>query len=150
MSRQRRSRQRGVSIIMAVFLLLLFAAISAFMASLIGTAHTTSAQDVEGVRAYQAARAGAEWGIFQLDPNAGAASLPDCFGATTLAQIPNFSVAVSCTASDYTESGRGVRIYQITATANAVNFRQPGIERQVVVTVEKCRDPAITAAPYDC
>ena len=90
-------RQRGVSIITAIFILLLFAALAAFMASLVSTAHITSAQDVQGARAYQAAQAGVEWGLFQLDPNGDAAALPTCFAATVLTAIPGYSVSVACT-----------------------------------------------------
>ncbi|MCP5268279.1 MAG: hypothetical protein H6943_04465 [Zoogloeaceae bacterium] len=148
-------RQAGVSIIMAIFLLLLFAAISAFMVSLISTSHVTAAQDVEGSRTYQAARAGVEWGMYQLDADGLNAALPGCFATTTLNQIPNYSVSVACTpfpgaASSYQENGRQVRVYQIVATAVPVVFRAPGVERQISVTVEKCRDPAVTAAPFDC
>ena len=62
-------RQRGVSIISAIFMLLLFAALAAYMVSLSSSANITSAQDVQGARAYQAAQAGLEWGLLQvLDP----------------------------------------------------------------------------------
>lgn len=150
-----RQRQAGMSIIMAIFLLLLFAAISAFMVSLISTAHVTSAQDVEGARTYQAARAGVEWGMYQLDPDGLTSTLPGCFAATALNQIPNYAVNVSCTpfpgaATSYQEAGRQVRVYEIVATATPVSFRAPGVERQISVTVEKCRDPAVVAAPFDC
>ena len=62
--------QRGVSVIAAIFLLLLMAVLAAVIANLVSTSHINLAADIGGTRAYQAARAGAEWGIFQLDPNA--------------------------------------------------------------------------------
>lgn len=139
-----RPQQSGVSVIAGIFLLLLMAVLAAVMANLVSTSHVNMAADIGGVRAYQAARAGAEWGMFQLDPNAQSAGLPNCVnGALT---VPGYGVAVSCTARDYTEAGRQIRIYRITSVATA-----PGIERQIEVTVEKCRDPvSITAAPFDC
>ena len=116
-----------------------------------------AAQDALGAQAYQAAQGGVDWGLYQLDPNGSNAALSDCFGNTTLSQFTNFTVTVSCTryptpssASSYAEAGRTVRIMQITATATAVNGWPVGIERQVTATVEKCRDPTITSAPYDC
>lgn len=154
-----RSRQRGVSIIAAIFLLLLFAAIAAFMVSMMSTANITSAQDVQGARAYQAAQAGAEWGLYQLDPNGAAAALPGCFAAATLpaAANPGFTVGVTCTpfpgaATSYAEAGRTIRIFEIVATVTVTGALAPpaAVERQVRVTVEKCRDPAIVAAPFDC
>lgn len=161
--------QSGASIITAIFLLLLFAALAAFMASMVSTANVTSALDVQGVRAYQAARAGVEWGIYQLDPNSSGAALPGCFASPTIlpaAAIPGFSVSVACTLFPsagtnctapsptaefcYQEAGRQVRIYQITATAMATGSSPVTVEREVMARVEKCRDPAITAQPFDC
>lgn len=145
-----RPSQRGVSVIAAVFLLLLMAVLAAAITNIVSTAHLNQAADIGGTRAYQAARAGAEWGIFQLDPNAQAAALPACFAPATPA-VPDHTVTVSCASTDYTEAGRNLRIYRITALAVANGARAPGIERQIEVTVEKCRDPVnVTAAPFDC
>ena len=141
-------RQRGVSIITAVFLLLLMAGLAAGIATIVSTAHINLAADVGGARAYQAARAGAEWGMYQLDPNAQTAALPVCVAGNP--PIPAHTVGVACQSWDVTEGTRQIRIYRITSTATANGVKAPGIERQVEVTVEKCRDPSITIPPYDC
>jgi MSHA biogenesis protein MshP len=153
---QQKARQRGVSIISAIFLLLLFAAIAAFMVSMMSTANITSAQDVQGARAYQAAQAGAEWGLFQLDPNGAAAALPACVSGVRN-EFPGFTVTVVCTrypgaATSYAEAGRTIAIYRIVATAAVTGVLLPpgATEREVRITVEKCRDPAIVAVPFDC
>lgn len=143
-----RPGQRGVSIIAAIFLLLLMAMLAAVIANMVSTSHVNLAADIGGARAYQAARAGAEWGIFQLDPNAQTAGLPACVDGTPA--VPGHTVEVSCTSNDYNEAGRSVRIYRIVSRAAANGARAPGIERQVEVTVEKCRDAMIVAAPFDC
>ena len=140
--------QRGVSIIAAIFLLLLMAMLAAVIANMVSTSHVNLAADIGGARAYQAARAGAEWGIFQLDPNAQTAGLPACVDGTPA--VPGHTVEVSCTSNDYNEAGRSVRIYRIVSRAAANGARAPSIERQVEVTVEKCRDAMIVAAPFDC
>lgn len=154
-------RQRGVSVITAVFLLLLFAGLAALMANLISTSHTTSAQDVLGSRAYQAARAGVEWGLYQVlapdaTPPSAVAPLPVCFGDTQLTLL-DAGVTVACTVfpavtatPDYYEEGtKRFRIYRIVAEAR---LQGPGlvIERRVEVSAEKCRDSASTEAPFDC
>ena len=74
-----RRRQKGVSLVAGIFLLLLMAGLAAGMATVMSTAHVNSAADIGGARAYQAARAGAEWGMYQLDPNALSAGLPADF-----------------------------------------------------------------------
>lgn len=144
-----RSRQRGVSIITGVFLLLLMSVLAAVIANVVSTAHVNQAADIGGARAYQAARAGAEWGMYQLDPNAQSAGLPACFPNAT-PPIPGHQVDVRCQSWDTTEGTRQLRIYRIVSQAIAAGVKAPGIERQVEVTVERCRDTAITVAPFDC
>lgn len=151
-------RQGGVSLVAAIFLLLLMAALAALMVNLISVTQVNQAADIGGSRAYQAARAGVEWGLYQLDPNGQTLALPDCTGANgTITAIPGYSVAVSCTmypgSGNYTEGGRNIRIFRLVATATDLGAKPPGIERRVQVTVEKCRDSALTGsdpAPYDC
>lgn len=153
----RRWRQRGASIFLAIFLLLLFGVLAALMARMITTASVSEVQDVEGVRTYQAARAGIEWGLFQLDPDAASAVLPGCFSPnpTALTAIPGYSVEVGCTpypgaATSYQEGSRTIRIFRITAKATSSGAPAPGVEREIAATVEKCRDSAVVAAPFDC
>ena len=149
-------RQRGISLVAAIFLLLLMAGLAAFMANIISATHMNSAADIGGSRAYQAARAGVEWGMYQLDPNEQTATLPTCAGAAgTITAIANFSVAIQCTAypldgTQYVEGSKSLRIFHLVSTATAQGVKAPGIERRVEVTIEKCRDSAITAAPYGC
>ena len=140
--------QSGVSIITGVFLLLLMSVLAAVIANVVSTAHVNQAADIGGARAYQAARAGVEWGMFQLDPNAQSAGLPACVNGTPA--IPGHAVTVTCQSWDTTEGTRQLRFYRIISLAIAAGVKAPGIERQVEVTLEKCRDPARVIAPFDC
>ncbi|MFN4325347.1 MAG: hypothetical protein ACK4FP_05610 [Azonexus sp.] len=148
LSRSPRFRQTGVSLITAIFLLLLLSILAAGMLSIVSTSHTNMAADIGGSRAYQAARAGAEWGMFQLDPNAENAALPSCVSGTPA--IPDHRVVVVCQSWDASEGGRQIRIFRITSRAVPESGKAPGIERVVEVTLEKCRDPGIASPPYDC
>ncbi len=148
--------QRGVSVLAAVFFLLLFGLLAALMANVISVTHSTAAEDVLGARAYQAARGGAEWGLYQvLDPtNATAtgptAALPTCFAATSVPGL-GATVSVSCAASvSYTEGSKSIRIYRITSTATIPGPAGLTVERSIEVTTEKCRDTASTVAPFGC
>lgn len=58
-----RRRQRGFAIVAAIFILVVLAALAGFVVSVSSTQHLTFAQDIQGARAYQAARVGVEWGI---------------------------------------------------------------------------------------
>jgi Tfp pilus assembly protein PilX len=58
--------QCGFLLVTAIFLLVILAALGAFILTISGTQQTSSALDVQGSRAYQAARAGIEWASDQL------------------------------------------------------------------------------------
>jgi Tfp pilus assembly protein PilX len=60
------SMQSGFLLVTAIFLLVVLAALGAFILTISGTQQTSSALDVQGSRAYQAARAGIEWASYQL------------------------------------------------------------------------------------
>lgn len=69
--RDNRITQRGFAMVTAVFILVVLAALGAFILTVSSTQQAGSALDIQGARAYQAARAGIEWGVFQVTRNAG-------------------------------------------------------------------------------
>ena len=110
--------QRGFSLVSAIFLLVVLAALGAAMLNIFTVHQASSVMDVQGARAYQAARAGVEWGLYQqLRVQAPATST--CFndatfsfpGAPTLRQ---FTVSVSCI---LTPGPGSLNRWQVTATA---------------------------------
>jgi len=120
----------------AIFLLVVLAALATYMVSLSRTSHISSALDIQGARAYQAARAGIEWAAWQVvDPQGLQPSPAPCPAPTTLTlagTLATFSVDVSCTPFVETDGADTVAIYQITSTATS---GQPGevdyVERQI-------------------
>jgi MSHA biogenesis protein MshP len=107
----------GFSLISAIFLLVVIAAL-----------------DVQGARAYQAARAGIEWGAFQVLRNT------NCPAPTTLPALPNtlasFTVTVLCTSTATTEAGLPVTMFQLTSTAIQGTPATPNyVDRQMSVTI---------------
>lgn len=123
----------------AIFLLVILAALGGYMVSLSRTSHISGALDIQGGRAYQAARAGIEWGAWQLLQN----STPSCVAAppplVLTGTLATFSVNVSCTqAGSYTDGADTVEIYQITSTATS---GLPGevdyVERQIQASFSK-------------
>lgn len=117
--------QQGFAAMAAVFILVVLAALGGFMVSFSNAQHLTHAQDVQGTRAYWAARAGLEWGVgIVIQNNA-------CLAAITNLVIEGFNVAVTCGSDMYVDSGNRV-IYQFRATAAAGN-----IERSVSAAMER-------------
>ena len=106
-----RPSQDGFAIVAAIFLLVVLAALGAFMLTLSNTQHLTSTQDVQGSRTYWAAKAGIQWAADRLKPPAGA-----CPGATSF-PVDGFSVTVTCISNTYTEGTAPKSIYWVTSTA---------------------------------
>jgi MSHA biogenesis protein MshP len=138
----------------AIFLIVVLALLGAAMAKFSVMQHTSSTLDFEGVRAYQAARAGIEWGLYRiLDPDAApSATLPACWSGNatiTLAEdLAPFATTVSCSAFSTTEDTNNITTYRITATASqGTAGTQHYIERQVQTTVSRCGTATL---PFTC
>ena len=136
------ARGSGFALPSAIFLLVILAALGAFILTVSTSQHMGAALDVQGARAYQAARAGIEWGLYQsLQASACSPTSPSLtFSGTTLA---GFTVTVSCSSSSTTELATTVTIDQITATAcNQAPCPNPNpganyVERQLTATVSR-------------
>jgi MSHA biogenesis protein MshP len=140
-------RQRGFVLVLAVFMLVMLAAISAYLLTISNLQVQTAAQDELGARAYQSARTGIEWGSYQILRAPAQAFATACVaGATTQTialsgQLAGFSVAVTCQAGAVqTEGASTYRAYNITATG-CNQAACPGaasatyVERQLKVSV---------------
>lgn len=125
----------GFAIVSAIFILVVLAALGAFIVSISTSQHIGAALDIQGVRAYQAARAGAEWGMYQIEatpaynfsygtpaaavgsanPNTRACpASPTSFtpAAPTLAA---FTITVTCTAT--IDVNNGPTVFRVVSTA---------------------------------
>lgn len=126
--------QQGVAAIAALFLLVVLAALGAFMVTFSNAQHTSSAQDVQGSRAYWAARAGVEWGI--------SSATTACPASPTALAIDAFTVTVTCSVVAYSDS-ETVNLFSITSvstlTGGAVGSPSY-VERSVSASV--CRSQA--------
>jgi MSHA biogenesis protein MshP len=136
-----KQRARGFSLVAAIFLLVIMSALGAFMLSISTMQQTTSTQDLQGSKAYQAAKAGIEWGAYQTLTSA---TLYTCIGSKVLpalgGALKDFTVTVNCTSSDFIEAGNTVRVYQFTSTAVFGAFPSPNfISRSMSASINVCR-----------
>jgi MSHA biogenesis protein MshP len=131
-----RSTQRGFAIVAAIFLVVVLAALGAFMLTFSTVQHITSAQDVQGTRAYQAARTGIEWGAYQVLQNS---SCPGSTSLTAGGTQAGFNIVVGCTSyPSTTEGGNTVNMYQIKSTASQGTLGSATyVERQLQATIGK-------------
>ena len=129
--KQSHPAQRGFAAIAAIFLVVVLAALGGFMLTFSNTQQLTSAQDVQGSRAYWAARAGLEWGI--------ASATASCPASPTTLPVDTFTVLITCTPQAYAEAGATVNILQFTSVASSagalgsVGF----IERSLSASIER-------------
>ena len=109
-------KQNGFAVIAAIFLLVVLAALGAFMLSFSNTQHLTSAQDVQGSRAYWAARGGLEWAISTVQTNGAACPA----AGVAPANIDGFTITITitCTRRTYTEGTNTVVIFALESQAN--------------------------------
>jgi MSHA biogenesis protein MshP len=127
---------RGFSLISAIFLLVVIAALGTFAVTLSTSQQQSAALDVLGSRAYQAARAGIEWGAYQALQN------NSCVNTPSLPPMPNtlanFNVKVDCSWTAASEASATVTMYQLTSTATQGTQATPNyVERQISVTIAK-------------
>lgn len=106
---------RGFAMVSAIFILVVLAALGGFIVSISSGQQVGAALDLQGVRAYQAARAGLEWGLYR-QLRAGS-----CAGATSFApaasSLAGFTVTVDCVATTDPGGFSGPTVYTVTATA---------------------------------
>jgi MSHA biogenesis protein MshP len=131
-----RHAQRGFAAIAALFLLVVLAALGATMLALSNTAHLTSVQDVQGSRAYWAARGGLEWAIASVN----AATPAGCPGIIAPALLDGFAMVVTCTSQSYSEADASVHLFRLTSVATssgAVVGSLGFVERSVSASLER-------------
>jgi MSHA biogenesis protein MshP len=157
-----RAPQGGFVLATALFLLIVMAALAAYMVRTFTLLHKDFDMSLQGSFAYQAALAGLEWGNYQaLDPlytwTVGSA-LPSCPATTTLGSLAGslsgYSVTVSCSgggASAYTEGNHLVAVYRFSAKATLGSSGTAGyIERDLQSVVILCKDPTALGPAYKC
>lgn len=127
-------RPHGFALISAIFILVVLAVLAGVAVQVSSMQHVGSALDVQGAQAYQAARAGIEWGLYRQkrdDQCAATANFNDNAPA-----LSAFTITVTCAATG--------GVFLITATAcnqpvdsNCPNTTTPSdgyVERKLVVS----------------
>jgi MSHA biogenesis protein MshP len=150
-------KQDGFLLPLAIFLLVILAGLGAYAVNISTVQQTTSIQDVQAIRAYHLARAGAEMAAYDLiQTSPDATSIPSTCPAssTTTFTLDGFTITRSCDpffTPYYEQAGdHEIGVYQVLSTAkygtaNTLNY----VERRIEINLSKCRgiDAPI---PYQC
>jgi MSHA biogenesis protein MshP len=126
-------RQGGFALVVAIFLIVVLSLMGMFIVRVSGVQHQTVNVAMLGARAFEAARAGVEWGAFQA---LNAASCTTTTLNLTEASLNGFDVDVTCTSSTHSETGNTYNFYVIDAESRAGAYGQPDyVSRRMQATV---------------
>ena len=140
----------------ALFIIVVLAALGTALGTLSQRQHLGSALDLDSARAIQAARAGLEWGAFQVLRNpAPPAAAPACPATTTFTlastSLSSFTITVTCTrtpgASTVSDGDTALAFYTLVVSAcnaptagscpNTGTLQPTYVERQITWTVSR-------------
>lgn len=123
--------QKGFAAIAAIFLIVVLAALGSYMVAFSNTQQLTSAQDMQGTRAYWAARAGLEWGLSSVAAGA-------CPASPHNLTVQGFAVAVTCSRDQFPEGGATINILRLESNASSGSSGTLGfVERSLAATLEQ-------------
>ena len=125
--------QFGFSLVPALFLLVVLAALGIVAVRLTGVQQQTVVLAMQSGRAYAAARAGVDWSAYQALVNGSCANSTI---ALTEAGLAGFSVDTSCSSTTHAEGPNTVRVYVIDAFAWSGSYGTPDyVSRRIRSTV---------------
>lgn len=125
--------QRGISLVPALFLLIVLAALGVVAVRLTAVQQQTVVLAMQSARAYAAARAGVDWAAYQ------ALTSGSCASATlTLSEagLSGFNVQTSCASTTHGEGPNTVTVYTIVGFAFAGAYGTPDyVSRRIRSTI---------------
>jgi MSHA biogenesis protein MshP len=126
---------RGFSLVSAIFLMVVLVILGASLVTISAVQHTTTAQQLQTVRANFAARAAAEWAAAQnLASWCPGPSYPQTTTFTLPAPLSGFTISVDCTRSVHTIEGVDKNYFVVEVTATSGNYGGPDYVRRKLRT----------------
>lgn len=122
-------RQQGISLLTAIFLLVVIAGLLTYLLNISGSQRGTSILNLKGARAEQAAKSGIEWAAAQLvQESTPTDHTADCSTIDSISPNFNanlnaganmlFTVDISCSATTHFEKGTAIYVYQLESIAS--------------------------------
>jgi len=138
-----RAKTHGFAIITAIFILVVLAALGAFILNVFTNQQIGAALDMQGVKAYQAARAGVEWGAYQVQATP---AYNFSYGVSnTAVGYANANTRACPSPTNFTPSAISLSGFTVQCVASADASGGPTV---FVITSTACNQPsAIGACP---
>jgi MSHA biogenesis protein MshP len=139
-------RARGFAMAVVIAVLVVFGVLGASLVVISNTQQVGLGLDLQGVRAYHAARAGLEWGIYHvLRTGFGGCDGIDGRVISFTGNLAGFRATVACSRTPHDEGAAPINMHAITVTAcndsacpTAASPPPAGyVERQLRVTVSQ-------------
>lgn len=140
-----RSPQTGFALILAVFLIVILAAMGVYLVTTTTAQVAAASQDEQAARAYQAARTGLEIGAYQLLRGGSA----NCVATQTIVlsqELSGFRAEVLCAQVNTvgeTEGGAAIAVYRVTSKGCNATPCSPAsppatyVERELQITITR-------------
>ncbi|MCW8889177.1 MAG: pilus assembly protein MshP [Sedimenticola sp.] len=124
--------QRGFSLISTLFMVVVLAALGAYMTRLNISQQTTTTMSLQSVRAWYAASSGLDWAVFQINASSSCPTVPSNFTAE------GFTISLTgCTAYPITEGAVSYTLYDLQITASQGTFGSTGyVSRRLRATIK--------------
>jgi MSHA biogenesis protein MshP len=138
-------RCAGIGLVTAIFLVVVLTGLAVALVGISGSQQASSALDVQGARAYQAARAGIEWGLYQNMRLGGLCQPTASFALPEASTLNGFVVTVTCS-SVAAPAGSPATLTRYTITATGCYHPAAGtcpgpsnnsdyVERRITVSI---------------
>ena len=113
-------KQKGVSIVTAIFLIIVLALMGVGMVSLLSTSQQSISQEITSAKAYMAGRSCLQWGMYQAVYSATPGTYTSTFNNSATGLFNT-----NCTTVISSVSADGLTFYNINATATYSNNTNP-------------------------
>ena len=126
MKMQQPKKNRGISLISAIFLMVVIMLLAGYSLNLTSSQQAGTTLTMQSLRAWYAAKGGIEWTLFQV--NAGA-----CPAIPSTYTVDGFSVEISrCDVYPINEGGNSYNLYDVVATASQGSVGSVGHVRRTI------------------
>jgi MSHA biogenesis protein MshP len=115
-----KKRSGGFSIIAAIFLVVVLGALGVYMVSITHVQHLTTAHSLQGSKAYQAAKAGIEWGIYRATNDGGCGAFPNTINYSS-GGLAGYQVTINCSVTNHQEQSSTFNVFELSAAADSGN-----------------------------
>lgn len=125
--------ESGVSLVAALFMVVVLGGLGVFLAVISSTQHTTTVHAYHAAKAYHAARSGIEWGVYRAVNNL------DCNGSLSLNE---FTVTIACQSQSVTEGELTYQTVEIRSIAQTGSIGQANrAVRQIETVIDVIPSP---------